>query len=430
MNGILERRAHPRVSLTRPVELKLKQSNTSIKGKTVDLSEDGMCIEVEQPLLAHSLTQSIVLLNGSNRIKTNLQILWSRSKEETNSILYGGRFVNLEESSVNFLKETIEGRNKLILASYMPAKKLTNEEIIASGLNSTPVVLERSLGAVERRVAGPDETAAEMMAKVARKILEQTDCPVSQIDRIICATDVGDAVEPETAVSVQANIGATCPSFGISMSCAGWLAGVDVALRYLRNGKKRILVLGSSLVGSKTYFRNLQNRAIFGDGAGGILLEPQHLDKFLSIDLWSNGKYYSKIFIPHPWTKLPDDIPPEYKGSFYMDPNQNTFFKAMEEFLVPFCKHILNQARVSLEDIDVFLMHYASKPLFEHSLRLLKIPREKTFHRFDKYGNIAAAEMPVFLDEAIREGVIRKGNLVFIVTYGAGFTMAGTVIRY
>jgi len=114
-----------------------------------------------------------------------------------------------------------------------------------------------------------------------------------------------------------------------------------------------------------------------------------------------------------------------------MDPNQNVFFDQLSRVLPPFFKRLLLEADVAAEDIDHFFLHQPSQPLFEHSLKLLRmIPRAKVYDAFHKYGNIVAAEMPVVLNEAIQNGQVKRGDLVCMVTYGAGFTMAGMVFQY
>jgi len=320
--------------------------------------------------------------------------------------------------------------DKIITASYLPEKIVTNEDIVKMGFKGSSKALERGLGVKERRSAAEDETHADMLAKVGKKILDEAGISPEELDRIICAADPGDSAAPDTACAVQAKIGAVCPAYGVSMSCTGWVAAVDIALGYLARKEKRILVLASSLVGSRLYYYNLMHRAIFGDGAGGILLETRHLSNFLAIGEIADGRYYSEIFVPYPWSQKPIDVPDEYKGSFYMSPNQKNFFSLLDYYLPKFVKRLLGEAKLELKDVSLFLLHYPSKPLFEHSLKLLGIPRSKTFHNFKHYGNLVAAEMPVFLDEAIKCGRVKKGDLVFILPYGAGVTMGGFIMRY
>lgn len=315
------------------------------------------------------------------------------------------------------------------VASYLPEQVVTNQDIIESGLKSSDKTIRRALGAVERRTAAGRQSNADMMAEVAKQILRKSSLDVSQIDRIICSSDPQDAVAPNTAVVVQRLLGARCPAFDVQMSCAGWLCGVDLASRCLSTGEQRILVLASSLVGSRLTFNNRMHRAIFGDGASGILLEPSTEGEILSIGLWADGRYHDKIHVPYPWSKIPDSIPKGYENSFFMSSNQEDFFTTMDFNLVPFCEKLWDAAGVNKDDIDCFLLHQPSMPLFEHSVTALNIPREKTINYFPKYGNLVAAEIPVYLDEAIRSGRIQPRDLIFALTYGAGFTMGGMVIQ-
>jgi len=427
------KRTHPRVKVSFPIKLVLKNIAPTVpstsRGKTVDLSEAGLAVILENPVQVSSLL-TLSIDDSLDPVEALGQVAWIKPIVNNSKFRCGIRFSRLEQRDFCNLRKILGEATSIVTASYLPEKVVTNQDIIDAGLKTTPVAIERGLGVRERRAAAPDETAADMMVKVAKKILEKAECLPQELDYIICSVDVGDSVEPDTATAVQAKIGASCPAFGVAMSCTGWLAAVDIALRYIDAGKKRILVLASSLVGSRIFYHNLMHRAIFGDGAGGILLESHHRNRFLGMRLWTDGRHYSKIYIPHPWSIIPEDIPEEYKGSFYMSPDQKKFFAIMDFYLVPFTRHLLNEARVKLEDIDLFFLHYPSKPLFEHSLKLLAVPRGKTFSRFECYGNLAAAEVPVFLDEAVSTGRLKKGNLLLVVTYGAGFTGGGLVLRY
>lgn len=430
---ISQKRTHPRVKASFPTKLRFKnivpKILSTLWGETTDLSEGGLALILQNPIAVSSLV-AVSIDHSLAPVEALAQVAWIKPVINNSKFQCGIRFLKLGQRDFCSLRKIIEEATSIETASYLPEKVVTNQDIIDAGLKATPLAIERGLGVRERRAAARDESAADMMVKVSKKILEKAECLPQELDYIICSVDVGDSVEPDTATAVQAKIGASCPAFGVAMSCTGWLAAVDIALRYLDSGKKRILVLASSLVGSRVFYHNLMHRAIFGDGAGGILLESHHRSRFLGNILWTDGRHYSKIYIPHPWSITPEDIPGEYKGSFYMSPDQKKFFTIMDSYLVPVTTRLLNEARVKLEDIDLFFLHYPSKPLFDYSLKLLKIPREKTFSRFERYGNLAAAEVPVFLDEAIKIGRLKKGDLLLIVTYGAGFTGGGLVLRY
>jgi len=378
----LHKRTYPRVKATFPAQLRLKNVAPTIPstlwGKTTNLSEGGLSLILESPLQPSSLV-SLRIDHSLAPLETEAQVAWTKPAINSQKFHCGFRFLKLGQRDLSALRKILGQATTIVTASYLPEKIVTNQDIIDAGLKTTPTVIERGLGVRERRAAAPDETGADMMAKVAEKILKKTGCSPQELDYVICSADPGDAAAPDTATAVQAMIGASCPAYGVSMSCTGWIAGVEIALNYLATGKKRILALASSLVGSRLLYHNLMHRAIFGDGAGGIPLESHHIDRFLAIGLWTQGQYYSKIFVPYPWSKIPEDIPPEYNASFYMSDDQKIFFNEMDFSLVPFTKRLLSKAEVSIKDIDIFLLHYPSKPLFEYSLKLLGIPKVKTF---------------------------------------------------
>lgn len=428
---MVERRAFERFQKSYPVAIKRIGSSSSFPCKTIDISRTGVAVKSKDRLLIPSIISlDITPTSKYPPITTEAQLIWNRTSSEDDSSYYGLRFTEVEEDSSLTLRRMLGYEvDHIVTASYLPEQIVTNQDIIKMGFRGPAFVLERGLGVKERRAAAPDETAADMMAKVAKKILDKAGVLPQSLDCIICSTDPGDAVAPDTACAVQAKIGASCPAFGVSMSCTGWIVGVDFALRRLAGSENRILVLASS-VGSRIFFRNPRDRAIFGDGAGGILLESHHLARFLAIGEIADGRYYSKIFVPYPWSIKPSEIPEKYKGSFFMSPNQKAFFDALDYYLRRFTDRLLSEAKVNLADIDLFLLHYPSKPLFERSLKILGVSRSKTFSRFDSYGNLVAAEMPVFLNEAVDTARIKKGDLIFMLPYGAGVTMGGLIMRY
>lgn len=441
---------------------------------TRDISRAGIALALERPLAPKTVVDIELETSGLEQpIKAKGEVIWQRSVPcgISPTFMTGVKFLEVDptiQEQIDRLVSNQSDRHRQVLddkavdlldrrirtarepwpiqmatlrttharvaatGMYLPPTKLTNEDLIRqAGANLQPILLQRALGAVERRAAPSEDTAADLMARAGKVILEQANCEPRDLGRIICSSDPGDAAAPATAVAVQAKLGATCPAYDVTMSCAGWICGIEQALRALSSGEQRILVLAGCTAGSKVPFRDLKHRAIFGDGAGGLLLESAQQGQLLTTALWTDGRFYSRIFSPYPWSVHPHDIPAEYKGYFYMNPNQNVFFDQLTQILPPFFKRLLLEANVAVEDIDHFLLHQPSGPLFEHSLKLLTIvPRSKMFDFFPRYGNIVAAEMPVILSEGVQTGRIKRGDLVCMVTYGAGFTMAGLIMQY
>jgi len=321
------------------------------------------------------------------------------------------------------------------VGSYLPPAIATNADLAgAHRLSLAPHLLQRALGVAERRVAAQHENPSDLLVRVGEAILKETGYQPTDIDRIICTCDPGDALAPATAVGIQARLGARCPAMDLSMSCAGWIASLDLASRCLATGERRILLLASAMA-SKVRFKELKHRAIFGDGAGGALIEaaPKNGSGLLATEVWADGRFYSAIYAPYPWSNHPPQISAESNGFFHMHPDQQVFFRNLEAFLPTIIANLLETAQVTEEQIDWMVLHQPSRPLFDHAVRLLDwMPRSKILgeEAFARYGNLVSAELPVMLDEAIRQGRVKRGDLVLLATYGAGFTGAAALVRY
>lgn len=316
-------------------------------------------------------------------------------------------------------------------ASFAPTTVIDNKKIIET-LNSAyePEILYRTVGSRKKHAVLINEMGSDMMAKVGLQILQESNTPLADIDKLICSCDPQDQAAPDAAVVTQAKIGLACPAFGVSMSCPSWLCGILVGCGFLQGGDRRVLVLSASTVGSKYIFRNPVHRSIFGDGAGGVLLERQPgANQILALDLWTNGGFYKEIFAPHQWTATPKEIPSEYTRAFFMAPDNKVFYDAIDQHIKPFYLKQYDEAKILPKDISIFIVHQASMPIFRHTLKSLSIPENKTFGLFDEYGNTVSAELPMLIDQAIHENRIRKGDLVYALTYGAGFTAGAMIFR-
>lgn len=474
----MERRHTHRAPMTLEVQYEATNPTPHGGGKAItrDVSRSGLALVTERPMMPRTAVAVALAIPGQAQpLRVKGEVMWQRNIPGgvAPTFISGVQFVGVDPTVQEHLDRFVAGQlnrhsqtaderaissfdRKIRVAhepwpiqmatlrtthariaatgAYLPETTLTNEDLIGGGAGAglQAVLLKRALGAAERRASPSQGTVADMLAEAGKVVLEEAGCDPKDLDRIICNADPGDAAAPSTAVAVQAKLGATCPAYDVTMSCAGWICGVDQGLRALASGEQRVLVLAGSTAGSKVPFKELKHRAIFGDGAGGLLLESaSQKGELLATALWADGRFYSKIFSPYPWSVHPQDIPTEYKGHFYMDPDQNVFFDQLSRVLPPFFKRLLVEADVAVEDIDHFLLHQPSGPLFNHSMKLLKmIPRAKVFDVFSRYGNLVAAEMPVMLRDGVQSGRIKRGDLVCMVTYGAGFTMAGLVMRY
>jgi 3-oxoacyl-[acyl-carrier-protein] synthase III len=317
-------------------------------------------------------------------------------------------------------------------ASYVPDTVVDNSEIVRSmHLSIDGNVLRRAVGSKEKRAARKDEMCSDMMARVGLQILQETGVEPSSIDKLICSCDPQDQAAPDSSVMTQVKMDLGCPSFGVSMSCPAWICTILLGCGFLLNGEKRILALAASSGGSKYQFKNPMHRAIFGDGAGGALLERKEgPGNVLALDLWTDGRYHKEIFAAHTWSTVPNEIPAEYKKTFFMTPDNRVFYEAIDRHMRPFYTKQYEIAAIQPKDVSLFLIHQASMPLFNYTLKSLGIPEDKTVCLFEKFGNTVSAELPMLIDYSIRNGRIKRGDIVYLLTYGAGFAAGAMIFKY
>jgi len=311
--------------------------------------------------------------------------------------------------------------------SYLPEQIVTDGELLNSDGRARG--LHRLLGTQERRAARADESCADLIAEAGRRVLAEAELSPLDIDRIVVSAAPGDYFEPPTASIVQYKLQARCPAIELKMSCVGWLAGVDYALRCLATGDRRVLVLAGTIVSRGDGFLLVQHRAIFGDGAAGVLLEADQQRSFLAGNLWTEGENWTMITLPHPWSPPVPGVPAQFQGKFHMGPRE-VFVQRISKDLLPSVEGVLREAGLTRDDIDVAIIHQPNKPLFDAAAQALELPPEKAIDGFYRYGNTIAAELPIALDESVRNGRIRRGDTVLLVTFGAGFNLGVMVLEY
>ncbi len=319
-------------------------------------------------------------------------------------------------------------------ASYLPQRAVTNKDIVTAMKSEvSEEVLFRTVGAREKRAAHIDEMGSDMLASVGSLLLASSGVKTEEISKLICSCDPVDQAAPDSSVLAQYKLGLSCASFGISMSCVGWLCGLQTATGLMQNGDKKILVLASSTVGSKFKFNSPMHRAIFGDGAGGVLVQRGtgiQGASILAIDLLTIGQFYKDIYAPMAWSNVPEQIPDKFKDSFFMNYDNQVFFDALDKYVKPFFNNVMSKAQVTINDISRFIVHQASMPIFNHTVKSFGIPPDKVANYYEKYGNTIAAELPMYVDMELRAGRIKKGDLVVCFTYGAGFTAGVMVLKF
>ena len=313
--------------------------------------------------------------------------------------------------------------------SYLPQRIVTNKDFAQEfGNETSPEALERLLGTKEHRVAEDNEWCSDLLVKAAKDILQKASLSSKDLSRIFVSVTPGDYIEPATSPIVHAKLGAQCPAMDIKVSCVGWLSALDVAMQYLANPENKdecILVLAGALMSRTLPARKVQHRAIFGDGAGGILLQKASSDEESCIygsEFMVLGKYADVICWPAPWSPHPND--------FFRMGESKLLFRLLQRHMQTALKRLWEKTGFSPSDVDFAILHQPTGPLFEVAVKNSGIAPHKIAQNFSRYGNTVSAELPITLDEAISEGKIKRGSLILLVTYGAGITGGCMLLRY
>ncbi|CAI8029284.1 3-oxoacyl-[acyl-carrier-protein] synthase 3 protein 1 [Geodia barretti] len=278
--------------------------------------------------------------------------------------------------------------------------------------------IRQRTGISERRIAEDDVATSDLCIHAARWAIKNAHIDPLDIEMILVATVTPDRFFPSTACYVQKGIGAkNAAAMDISAACAGFLYGLDLADGLIRSGRyNTILVVGGEIFNKIVDWNDRNTCVLFGDGAGAAVVQATDESKgILASYIGSDGDYADVDLLGIPADKI--------------QMNGREVFKLGVRLMPEAAQRVLRQANVSVEDIDLLIPHQANLRIIEAVGDRLGMPREKVYINVDKYGNTSAATVIIALDEAIREGRAKPGDLLLLVTFGAGLTWGSTLLR-
>ncbi len=320
--------------------------------------------------------------------------------------------------------------------SYLPEKILTNDDIAKRVDTNHQWIVERT-GIHTRRIGDhdKDETPSGMAARAARKALEAANLEPNDIDFIIFSTTLPDMFFPNTASVLQQKLGITnqCGCIDINAACTGWTYAVPMADAMIKTGMyKRILVIGSEMTSTFNNWDDRNTCILFGDGAGAVILgatesdESQIYSSTLTAD--STKKDHLYMAAGGSAKRVTQEILDNNEQWLTM--NGQEVFKAAVKTMASLSEKVISDANKSMEDVDWFIPHQANLRIIEAVGNRFKFPLEKVVVNVDKYANTSSATVPIALDEAIRDGRIKRGDNILIAAFGAGLTAGAIFLKY
>ncbi|MFT5501967.1 MAG: 3-oxoacyl-[acyl-carrier-protein] synthase-3 [Woeseiaceae bacterium] len=311
---------------------------------------------------------------------------------------------------------------------YLPERVMTNKEFEDIVDTSDEWIRERS-GIKQRHIAAEGETTSDMALAAATKAIAAASIEAADIDLIIIATTTPDKVFPSTACIVQRRLGVKdMPAFDIHAACSGFIYALDVANRFIKTGGASCALI----VGAETYSRILDwtdrsTCVLFGDGAGAVILRESDEPGVLSTHIHADGAFEDLLHVPAGISTSYDTVRAE---EAYIQMKGHEVFRKAVSTLGSIAKETLSSNNVDKKDISWLIPHQANLRIITAAAKKFDLPMERVVVTVDEHANTSSASIPLALDVAIRDGRIKRGELLLFEAFGAGFTWGSALVRY
>ncbi len=312
--------------------------------------------------------------------------------------------------------------------SYLPARVVTNKDLEKTMDTSDEWIRERT-GIRRRHIVADDESTSDIAVHASARAMEAAGIEPKDIDLILVGTTTPDKVFPGTACIVQRKLGISgCGAFDIQAACSGFVYGLDTADRYIRTGGGRnVLVVGAETLSRITNWDDRTTAVLFGDGAGAVVLQASEAQGVISTHIHADGSSEELLHVPQGVSQGYDVT---RAGGAYINMNGNAVFRKAVGTLDSIARETLANNGIDTGDIDWFVPHQANLRIIKAAAKKLRMPMERVIVTVDEHANTSAASIPLALDIAVRDGRIKRGELLILEAFGAGFTWGSALLRY
>ena len=317
-------------------------------------------------------------------------------------------------------------------AKYLPKKTLTNIDLEKMVDTTNEWILSRT-GIEKRHLVEEGEATSDMCKNVAKELLKKSNKSPEEIDLILIATSTPDYPVVSTAALVQDKIGATNAwGYDIVAACTGFVYAMETGAKFVESGKyKNVIVIGADTMSSIIDYTDRNTCVIFGDGGGGVLLEPSDDDSgVLDSLLYADGSGYQYLTVPAGGSLNPASKATVDKGMHYVFQDGKTVFKFAVKNMAEVSKEILDKNDLTGKDVKLFIPHQANKRIIDAAADRCGLQSEQVLVNINKYGNTTAGTIPIALDDAVEEKMLNKGDILLFAAFGGGFTWGSMLIKW
>jgi 3-oxoacyl-[acyl-carrier-protein] synthase-3 len=313
--------------------------------------------------------------------------------------------------------------------SYLPEKIMTNADLEALVDTSDEWIRSRT-GISERHVVVDGETTTDLAEHAAKRALASAGVDASEVDLICVGTTTPDLVFPNVGTLLQARLGIHgCPAFSLEAACTGFVYALSVAEKFVRTGESKCaLVVGAETLTRITDWSDRGTCVLFADGAGAVVLKPSEEPGIISTRLHSDGSYKDLLLYP-------DGVSMGFHlirkgGNVGVQMKGNEVYKVAVNTLGALVTETLAANNISKDQLDWLIPHQANIRIIEAIAKRLELPMERVIVTIGTHGNTSAASVPLALDTAVRDGRVKRGQLLLLEAFGGGFTWGSALVRY
>jgi 3-oxoacyl-[acyl-carrier-protein] synthase III len=319
------------------------------------------------------------------------------------------------------------------LATYLPPRTLTNADL-EKMVDTNDEWIQQRTGIRKRHIVDPGVATSDLAAEASRAAIAQAGLEPSDIDVIVVGTTTPDTMFPSTACLLQDKIGASKAwGFDLGAACSGFTYALTTAAGFVSAGMaKHVLVVGADVMSSIIDYTDRTTCVLFGDGAGAAVVSPSPGDGLGLIDFTHevDGSGGPALCMPAGGSKLPASHETIDQRMHYVHQDGQTVFRFAVRKNEEVCRRLLDRNGLTADDLDLFVSHQANKRIIESAAQRLGVPPDKMVLNIGDYGNTTAATIPLALNDAVRDGRLKKGDLVLLASVGAGFTVGSVLLRW
>lgn len=330
------------------------------------------------------------------------------------------------------MKNTLRSCGIVGLGTYLPDQIVTNADL-EKIVDTTDEWIKTRTGISERRKASPEDASSDFATKAALKALQDAQIKPEELDLIIVTTVTPDMAFPSTACIVQNNIGATnAAGFDLSAACSGFIYGLATAQQFVATGTyDTVLVIAVEILTKITNWNDRNTCVLFGDGSGAAIVRPvEEGFGFKSFELGCDGSGGELLKLPAGGSRKPASLETVQNNEHTLYMSGNEVFKFAVKIMGDAAITALEKAGYAKEDVDFLVPHQANIRIIDSAVKRLGISNDKVAVNVDRFGNMSSASIPVALEEAVRIGQIKKGDLVVLVGFGGGLTWGASVMKW